>query len=72
MDDAEVGVEAMVAACAFVPADDVQRKREGTATYHALSRRCLQSLVEVRPQNEAEPGRKRLALPELRTLTARS
>jgi len=94
MDDAEVGVEAMVAACAFVPAatklpprslvvgspakvlrtlsdDDVQRKREGTATYHELTRRCLESLVEVPPQSEAAPGRKRLVLPELRSLTAR-
>jgi phenylacetic acid degradation protein len=51
--------------------DDVQRKREGTGTYHELTRRCLASLVEVPPQGEPEPDRKRLALPELRSLTAR-
>ena len=94
MDDAEVGEEALVAACAFVPAaaklprrslaagspakvvrtlsdDDVQRKREGTAVYHELTRRCLASLVEVQPLVAAEPGRARLVLPELRRLGSR-
>lgn len=92
MDDAEIGAEGVVAACAFVPTgmklppraltvgtpakvlrtlsdDDLQRKREGTATYHDLTRRCLESVVEVQPQTEIHPGRKRLMLPELRRLT---
>ena len=94
MDDAEVGEEALVAACAFVPAgaklprralaagspakvlrilsdDDVQRKREGTAVYHELTRRCLASLVEVQPHTTVDPGRSRLVLPELRSLSDR-
>ena len=49
--------------------DDVQRKREGTGTYHRLTERCLVSLQEVAPQTHAAPGRPRLALPELRPLT---
>ncbi|HET9643287.1 MAG TPA: transferase hexapeptide repeat family protein [Burkholderiaceae bacterium] len=92
MDDAEVGEEAAVAACAFVPAqaklprralavgspvkvvrtlsdDEVQRKREGTAVYHGLTRRCLASLVEVQPEAQADPHRARIRLPELRRLT---
>jgi phenylacetic acid degradation protein len=94
MDDVEVGVEAIVAACAFVPPamkvapralvvgapakvlrtlsdDDVQRKREGTATYHALAHRCLESMVELQPDSVAAPDRKRLELPAVRSLTAR-
>lgn len=92
MDDAEVGPEAVVAACAFVPAgmrlprralavgapakvirtmtdDEVQRKREGTAVYHDLTRRSRASLREVQPDAHPKPGRGRLALPELRGLT---
>lgn len=94
MDDAEVGAEAVVAACAFVPAgmklparalvvgapakvlrtltdDDVRRKREGTEVYHQLTRRCLESLLEVPPLPEVSADRPRLALPELRRLTER-
>jgi len=94
MDDAEVGEEALVAACSFVPAgaklprralaavspakvlrilsdDGVQRKREGTAVYHELTRRCLASLVEVQPHTTVDPGRSRLVLPELRSLSDR-
>ena len=94
MDDAEVGAEAVVAACAFVAAgmklparalvvgapakvlrtltdDDVRRKREGTEVYHQLTRRCLESLLEVPPLPEVPADRPRLALPELRRLTER-
>lgn len=49
--------------------DEVRRKREGTAVYHELTRRCLASLVEVSAQPEPEPDRRRLVLPELRSLT---
>jgi phenylacetic acid degradation protein len=92
MDNADIGAESIVAACAFVPAgahfgprsliigtpakvlrilsdDDVARKKEGTATYHELTRRSLRSLVEVEPAASVEPGRKRLDLPALRKLT---
>jgi phenylacetic acid degradation protein len=92
MDEAEVGAQAIVAACAFVPAgtklppralavgapakvlrtlsdDEAARKHEGTLTYQQLTRRSLASLVEAAPLPRAEPDRKRLELPELRTLT---
>ena len=52
--------------------DDVARKREGTATYHRLSERCLASLREVEPQTQVAPDRRRLELPELRSLTQRA
>jgi phenylacetic acid degradation protein len=48
---------------------DVARKREGTTTYHELARRSLQSLVEVQPQLEVVPDRKRLDLPDTPRLT---
>jgi len=51
--------------------DDVARKREGTATYHRLTERCLASLNEVDPQTHVAPDRRRLELPELRALTQR-
>jgi len=93
MDGAEVGAEAMVAACAFVPAgmkiaprtlvvgapakllrslgdDEVERKREGTLVYQALTERCLQSMQEVAPLPRAPADRQRLQLPALRALTA--
>ena len=92
MDNADIGAESIVAACAFVPAgahfgprsliigtpakvlrilsdDDVARKKEGTATYHELTRRSLRSLVEVEPAASIDPDRKRLDLPALRKLT---
>jgi phenylacetic acid degradation protein len=52
--------------------DEVERKRDGTGTYHHLTERCLASLQEVAPQTHVAPGRLRLALPELRPLTQRS
>ena len=51
--------------------DDVARKREGTATYHHLTERCLASLREVAPQTHVAPDRRRLELPGLRPLTQR-
>ena len=95
MDGAEVGPEAMVAACAFVPAgtrlparalavgtpakvlrtlsdDEVQRKREGTEVYQALTQRCLATLQETAPLAALPPGRGHLQLPELRSLTGRA
>jgi len=35
-------------------------KREGTATYHRLSERCLATMKECEPLAAEEPGRKRL------------
>ena len=52
--------------------DEVERKRDGTRTYHELTERCLASLREVAPQTLAAPGRQRLALPQLRPLTERT
>jgi len=92
MDEAEVGAQAMVAACAFVPAGtrlpprtlsvgtparvlrelsdgEVQRKREATAYYQQLARRCLATLREVQPLSAPEPDRQRLVLPAVRALT---
>lgn len=50
--------------------DEVARKREGTATYQALSRRCLQTMQEVAPLPAAPADRARLQLPGVRKLTA--
>jgi phenylacetic acid degradation protein len=86
MDEAEVGEQAMVAACSFVragtkvaprwmvagtPARPVREmsaaelagKRKGTEIYHDLTRRCLASMVEVKPLTELDPGRPRLRIP---------
>lgn len=52
--------------------DEVDRKRDGTGTYHRLTERCLTSLQEVTPQTHATPDRPRLSLPKLRPLTARA
>ena len=52
--------------------DEVERKRDGTGTYHRLTERCLASLQEVAPQTHAAPSRARLSLPELRSLTQRA
>jgi phenylacetic acid degradation protein len=43
-------------------------KVEGTSVYHDLVRRCHGTLQEVDALAAAEPGRKRLALPDLKTL----
>lgn len=40
--------------------DELARKRDGTAIYHDLSRRCLASMVEVQPLAAVEAGRPRL------------
>jgi phenylacetic acid degradation protein len=91
MDEAEVGEQAIVAACAFVPAGtrlpprtlsvgtparvlrelsegELQRKREATASYQQLARRCLATLHEVQPLSVVEADRRRLQLPPLRPL----
>ncbi len=52
--------------------DEVERKRDGTRTYHRLTERCLASLQEVTPQTHAALDRPRLALPKLRSLTQRA
>jgi phenylacetic acid degradation protein len=51
--------------------DEVERKREGTQTYHRLTARCLDSLQEVEPQAAVAADRPRIDLPELRSLTPR-
>jgi phenylacetic acid degradation protein len=43
-------------------------KIQGTAVYHDLVGRCHAGLVESEPLAVAEPNRKRLQLPELKTL----
>jgi phenylacetic acid degradation protein len=44
-------------------------KVEGTQTYQDLTRRCLATMHAVKPLTAAEPGRKRLELPELLPLS---
>jgi phenylacetic acid degradation protein len=44
-------------------------KVEGTQTYQDLTRRCLATMHAVKPLAAAEPGRKRLELPELLPLS---
>jgi phenylacetic acid degradation protein len=67
MDDAEVGALAKV--LRTLTDNDVRRKRKGTQVYHQLTRRCLESLLEVPPLPEVPADSPRLALPELRRLT---
>jgi phenylacetic acid degradation protein len=43
-------------------------KIEGTSVYHDLVRRCHGTLREVEALTAAEPDRKRLQLPDLKTL----
>lgn len=43
-------------------------KIQGTSVYHDLVGRCHAGLVETEPLAMAEPNRKRLQLPELKTL----
>jgi phenylacetic acid degradation protein len=50
--------------------DEVERKREGTLVYQALTARCLQTMQEVAPLPSAQANRQRLQLPALRALTA--
>ena len=42
--------------------DEIAWKSEGTLTYQALARRCMESLREVAPLPAPEPGRGRLTL----------
>ena len=44
-------------------------KVEGTQTYQDLTRRCLATMHAAKPLAAAEPGRKRLELPELLPLS---
>ncbi len=43
-------------------------KIEGTSVYHDLVRRCAGTMQEVEALSAVEPGRRRLKLPELKTL----
>jgi phenylacetic acid degradation protein len=43
-------------------------KIEGTGVYHDLVRRCHGTLQEVEALTVAEPDRRRLQLPDLKTL----
>ena len=93
MDEAEIGEQSMVAACAFVRAgttvpgrslvagipakvlrkltdDEVARKLQGTLTYQDLTRRCLASMLEVRPLTKVEANRPRVGAADLKPLVA--
>jgi phenylacetic acid degradation protein len=50
--------------------EEVAWKQEGTRTYQDLTRRCLASLVEVRPLAAVEENRPRLQSPDVRPLIA--
>ena len=86
MDEAEIGEQAIVGACAFVRAGmkvparwlasglparnqrelserEIAAKREGTAIYQDLTRRCLASMAQVHPLAAVEPQRHRLPVP---------
>ena len=45
-------------------ADECAWKLEATSHYHRLAQRCLQSLEEVTPLTEVEPGRRRFTAEE--------
>lgn len=47
---------------------EIAWKEAGTGTYHELTRRCQQSLVETTPLSEIEPNRSRLKLEALMPL----
>ena len=49
---------------------EMQWKVEGTRSYHELTRRSLDTMVEVEALPAPEPGRKRIELPELLPLSA--
>ena len=86
MDEAEIGEQAIVGACAFVRAGmkvparwlasglparnqrelsegEIAAKREGTAIYQDLTRRCLATMSQVHPLAAVEPQRPRLPVP---------
>ena len=50
--------------------EEIAWKLEGTRTYQALTRRCLDSMVEVSPLSEAEAGRPRLPATDVHSLIA--
>ncbi len=50
--------------------DEIAWKREGTETYHDLTRRCLATLTEVAPLPAAEAGRPRVQAPDVKPLVA--
>jgi phenylacetic acid degradation protein len=76
MDEAEIGEQAIVAACAFVPAGMKVPARSLVAgipakvTYQALTVRSLASLHEVAPLRQMEPDRPRLPVTDVRSLIA--
>ena len=50
--------------------DEIAWKREGTAVYQDLTRRCLASLHEVQPLTAVEPDRPRVPAPDVKSLIA--
>jgi len=52
--------------------DEVARKQEGTAAYHALTQRSLRTMTEVEPLAQMTAERKVLDLPDVRRLTKSS
>ncbi|MEZ0301558.1 MAG: phenylacetic acid degradation protein PaaY [Hyphomicrobiaceae bacterium] len=50
--------------------DEIAWKSQGTATYQQLAVRSLRTMRAVEPLAEAEPGRKRLQLPQFEPLYA--
>jgi phenylacetic acid degradation protein len=48
---------------------ELEWKVEGTASYQELARRSLATMVETTALAAPEPGRKRIALPELLPLS---
>jgi len=60
MDNAEIGAQSMVAACALVTAGEISRKHQGTLIYQELALRCHDSMVEVQPLTEPQDDRHRL------------
>lgn len=49
--------------------EELQWKIEGTQSYQELTRRSLATMVETAPLPRAEPGRRRIELPELLPLS---
>ncbi len=51
--------------------DEIQLKRDGTAVYHQLAERCLQTMDEVHPLMSVPADRPRLVLPNVSRLARR-
>ena len=49
--------------------EEIAWKADGTRTYQALTRRCLNSLVETAPLTAIEADRKRIEIPDIVPLT---